>query len=54
MVEREICIIEFISRPIYLRPESTKELILYNIIKHIEPARVNEPMSPPLFQETAP
>jgi hypothetical protein len=37
---------------LYLRPESTEELIFYNTIEHIEPIRVNKPMSPFLFQET--
>jgi hypothetical protein len=39
---------------LYLRPESTQEPILYDIIEHVKPARVNEPASPPLFQEAAP
>jgi hypothetical protein len=63
MIEREIYIIEFTSRPIpfrftvvklYLRPESAEEPTLYDIIEHVEPTRVNEPASPLLFQETAP
>jgi hypothetical protein len=37
---------------LYLRLESTKEPTLYNTVEHIEPARVNEPVSPLLFQET--
>jgi hypothetical protein len=62
MVEREICIIELTSGSIffcstvvklYLRPESTQEPTLHNIIEHVEPARVNEPMFLFLFQETA-
>jgi hypothetical protein len=39
---------------LYLRPESAEEPILYNTIKHAEPARVNKPASPLLFQETIP
>jgi hypothetical protein len=39
---------------LYLQPESTKELIFYNTIEHAEPARVDEPVSPFLFQETTP
>jgi hypothetical protein len=39
---------------LYLQPESTEEPILYNTVKYIEPTRVNEPMSPLLFQETTP
>jgi hypothetical protein len=37
---------------LYLRPESTKEFIFYNIIEHTEPARVNKPAFLFLFQET--
>jgi hypothetical protein len=39
---------------LYLRPESTQEPTFYNAIKHVEPTRVNEPVSPPLLQETTP
>jgi hypothetical protein len=39
---------------LYLRPESAEEPILHNAVKHTEPMRVNEPASPPLFQETIP
>jgi hypothetical protein len=39
---------------LYLRPESTQELTFYNIIKHAEPARVNELAFLLLFQETTP
>jgi hypothetical protein len=63
MVEREIYIIELISRLIffrstvvklYLRPESAEEPILHNTIEHAEPIRVDEPASLFLFQETTP
>jgi hypothetical protein len=39
---------------LYLRLESAEEPTLYNIIEHIEPARVNKPISLSLFQETIP
>jgi hypothetical protein len=35
---------------LYLREEPT----LYDAVEHAEPTRVDEPASPPLFQETAP
>jgi hypothetical protein len=63
MVEGEIYIIELTNGPIsfcfmvmklYLRPESTEELIFYNTIEYIEPARVDEPMFLFLFQEATP
>jgi hypothetical protein len=39
---------------LYLQPESAKKPTFYNTIKHVEPTRVNEPISLPLFQETTP
>jgi hypothetical protein len=39
---------------LYLRPELTQELILYNTIEHAEPTRVSKPVFPFLFQETTP
>jgi hypothetical protein len=37
---------------LYLRPKSAEEPTFYNIIKHVEPTRVNKLISLSLFQET--
>jgi hypothetical protein len=39
---------------LYLQPESAEEPILYDIVEHVEPTRVNESISLSLFQETTP
>jgi hypothetical protein len=55
MVEGEMCIIKFISRPtsfyfmvmkLYLQLKLTEEPTPYDIIEHKEPVQINKPIPP--------